>query len=112
VILRKDDAVYSGAGIFGGLLPAQQFFRLPVRAWRDGRPIANTAADAQREFIVFGPTCDSNDRLAFPYALPSQLQEGDWIEFQHVGAYSESVRCAFNGSSVDHIVTLGAHELD
>ncbi|MBB3641786.1 alanine racemase [Variovorax atrisoli] len=112
VILRKDDAVYCGAGIFGGLLPAQQFFRLPVRAWRDGRPIANTAADAQREFIVFGPTCDSNDRLAFPYALPSQLQEGDWIEFQHVGAYSESVRCAFNGFSVDHIVTLGAHELD
>ncbi|MBT2337100.1 alanine racemase [Variovorax paradoxus] len=110
VILRKDQALYCGAGIFGGLLPAQQFFQLPVRAWRDGEPI-DAAADGRREFVVFGPTCDSNDRLAFPYALPTQLQEGDWIEFQHVGAYSESVRCAFNGFSVDHLVTVGEHEL-
>ncbi|RTQ32914.1 type III PLP-dependent enzyme [Variovorax gossypii] len=110
VILRKDRALYCGAGIFGGLLPAQQFFQLPVRAWRGGEPIDDATAGGQREFVVFGPTCDSNDRLAFPYALPEHLREGDWIEFQHVGAYSESVRCAFNGFSVDHLVTLDAHE--
>jgi ornithine decarboxylase len=110
VILRKDQALYCGAGIFGGLLPAQQFFQLPVRAWRGGEPI-DAAADDRREFVVFGPTCDSNDRLAFQYALPAHLQEGDWIEFQHVGAYSESVRCGFNGFTVDHLVTVGEHEL-
>ena len=109
VILRKDQALYCGAGIFGGLLPAQQFFQLTVRAWRGGEPI-DAAAGGRREFVVFGPTCDSNDRLAFPYALPEHLREGDWIEFQHVGAYSESVRCAFNGFSVDHLVTLDGHD--
>lgn len=111
VILRKDQSIYCGAGIFGGLLPAQQYFQLPVRAWRDGEPMAGSAVVERRDFVVFGPTCDSNDRLAFPYALPSQLREGDWIEFQHVGAYSESVRCAFNGFSVDHLVTVGEHDL-
>jgi len=109
VVLRKGDAVYCGAGIFSGLLPAQQFFQLPVRCWRGG---VRWAPDAEaRDCVVFGPTCDSNDRLAFAYRLPAALQEGDWIEFRHVGAYSESVRCAFNGFSVDHLVTVSDREL-
>lgn len=108
VVLRKGEALYCGAGIFNGLLPAQQFLQLPVRAWRGATPLDGQPT---REFTVFGPTCDSNDRLAFAYALPARLQEGDWIEFKQVGAYSESVRCAFNGFSVDHIVTVEDHEL-
>jgi len=110
VILRKDRALYCGAGIFSGLLPAQQYFKLPVRTWRDGAHIVPTVDTG--EFVIFGPTCDSNDRLAFPYRLPDRVEEGDWIEFQAVGAYSESVRCGFNGFSVDHIVAVDRHELD
>jgi len=91
-------------------LPAQQYFKLPVRTWRDGAHIVPTVDTG--EFVIFGPTCDSNDRLAFPYRLPDRVEEGDWIEFQAVGAYSESVRCGFNGFSVDHIVAVDRHELD
>ena len=108
VVLRKDRALYCGAGIFGGLLPAQQFFQLPVRAWRGSDPMTGPTTD----FVIFGPTCDSNDKLAFPYALPDRLAEGDWIEFKNVGAYSENVRCAFNGFSVDHIVSVDFHDLN
>lgn len=109
IILRKDTALYCGTGIFGGLLPAQQYFKLPVRIWRDGAEVPMPAAPAAGEmpgFTIFGPTCDANDRLAFPYELPRDVREGDWIEFLHVGAYSESVRCAFNGFTVDHIITV------
>ncbi|WAC71680.1 alanine racemase [Roseateles sp. SL47] len=106
VLLRSDTAVYCGAGIFNGLLPAQQHLQLPVATWRGTRRLPMTAKDDLREFTVFGPTCDSMDRLAHPYALPDAIEEGDWIEFQAVGAYSESVRCTFNGFSVDHRVLL------
>jgi len=108
VILRKDTALHCGAGIFNGLLPAQQFLQLPVRAWRDGAVIGGEATEG---FTVYGPTCDSADRLAFPHPLPPQIQEGDWVEFQSVGAYSESVRCAFNGFSVDHRIQVSDEEL-
>jgi ornithine decarboxylase len=108
VILRKNEALYCGAGIYGGLLSAHQFLQLPARAWRNGRPLES---DDRADFIIFGPTCDSMDRLGFSYSLPGKLNEGDWLEFQHVGAYSETVRCAFNGFSVDHIVAVTEDEL-
>lgn len=108
IILRKDQALYCGAGIYNGLLSAQQFLKLPARAWREDRLIES---DGSSEFIIFGPTCDSIDRLAFPYSLPQQLQEGDWLEFQNVGAYSENVRCAFNGFSVEHLISVSDQEL-
>ncbi|WP_052435738.1 alanine racemase [Bradyrhizobium japonicum] len=106
VILRKGGALYCGAGIYSGLLPGRQHLLLPARAWREGRPIQT---EEWQDFIIFGPTCDSTDRLGFSYSLPRDLSEGDWIEFQNVGAYPETVR--FNGFSVDKIVTVGQDEL-
>ncbi|MCK1543845.1 alanine racemase [Bradyrhizobium sp. 179] len=106
VILRKDGALYCGAGIFSGLSPARQYFLLPARAWRGGRPIQT---EEWQDFIIFGPTCDGTDRLGFSYSLPRDLHEGDWIEFQNVGAYTQMAR--FNGFSVDKIVAVGQDEL-
>jgi ornithine decarboxylase len=108
VVLRRDNALYCGAGIYSGLLSAQQFLQFPARAWRGARLLDS---DSVSDFIIFGPTCDSIDRLAFPYALPEELQEGDWLEFEHVGAYSENVRCAFNGFSVEHLILVDDREL-
>lgn len=103
VLLRRGQDVFCGAGIFGGLLSAQQWLQFPVRTWRRGG-IYDTGGRAQ--FQVFGPTCDSMDRLAFPYALPEDLEEGDWLEFQSVGAYSVSLRAPFNGFYTDDIVNV------
>lgn len=106
VILRKGGALYCGAGIYSGLLSACQHLMLPTRAWRGGQPIQT---EERQSFIIFGPTCDDADRLGFSYSLPLDLSEGDWIEFQNVGAYSEIAR--FNGFSVDKIVTIAEDEL-
>lgn len=108
VTLRKGQALYCGAGIYNGLLSAHQYLQFPARAWRGGWPIRT---DERQDFIIFGPTCDSNDRLGFSYSLPRDLNDGDWIEFQHVGAYSETVRCSFNGFSVGEIVAVKEDEL-
>lgn len=104
VLLVRGQDVFCGAGIFGGLLAAQQWLQYPVRVWRRGAPYVN---DDAASFQLFGPTCDSMDRLAFPYELPSDLEEGDWIEFQSVGAYSVSLRAPFNGFFTEDIVHVG-----
>jgi ornithine decarboxylase len=108
VTLRKGEALYCGAGIYNGLLSAHQYLQLPVRTWRRGWPIES---EERQDFIIFGPTCDSMDRLGFSYSLPKNLDEGDWLEFQHAGAYSETVRCSFNGFSFDEIVAVTEDEL-
>ncbi len=47
--------------------------------------------------IVFGPTCDSVDRLPGDVALPSDLAEGDFVVWQGMGSYSTVTNSRFNG---------------
>ncbi len=57
------------------------------------------AAVARRRpaFVLFGPTCDSADRMKGPFWLPEDVREGDWIEIGQLGAYGACLRTAFNG---------------
>ena len=52
---------------------------------------------ALQGFALFGPTCDSADRMAGPFWLPEDVREGDWIEIGQLGAYGACLRTAFNG---------------
>ncbi len=47
--------------------------------------------------IVFGPTCDSVDRLPGEVMLPNDLAEGDFLLFYGMGAYSWVTNTRFNG---------------
>ena len=47
--------------------------------------------------IVFGPTCDSVDRLPGEVALPADLEEGDFVVWQGMGSYSTVTNTRFNG---------------
>jgi ornithine decarboxylase len=67
----------------------------------DGEPPHN-----YRDFKVAGPTCDSLDMLPFPFRLPDDVREGDWIEIGQVGAYGSSLRTHFNGFYPDTFVEL------
>jgi ornithine decarboxylase len=81
-------------GIYGSLSDAgAPGFRFPCRLLRaDGE-----GSDEMRPFSFFGPTCDSADRMAGPFLLPSDAREGDWIEIGQLGAYGTCLRTAFNG---------------
>jgi ornithine decarboxylase len=48
------------------------------------------------ECAIFGPTCDSSDRLSVSVLLPL-LNVGDYIYIHDVGAYSNSISTSFNG---------------
>jgi len=91
VQLRRGQALYVNDGIYGSLSDAGATgLRFPARLLR--------SSDRTLEgFELFGPTCDSADRMRGPFLLPDDVAEGDWIEIGQLGAYGTCLRTAFNG---------------
>ncbi|MBI1206704.1 MAG: type III PLP-dependent enzyme [Azospirillum sp.] len=95
VLGRRGDYLFVNDGVYGTLADAGALnFRYPCRLIRADRPPAST--DLQ-EFGLFGPTCDSADRMDGPFLLPADVAEGDWIAFTQIGAYGTVMRTGFNG---------------
>ncbi|HEY2621498.1 MAG TPA: type III PLP-dependent enzyme [Acetobacteraceae bacterium] len=92
---RRGDALYINDGVYGSLSDAGALgFRYPVRLIR---PDGAAPSDRSAAFSLFGPTCDSADRMRGPFLLPADVAEGDWIEIGQLGSYGACLRTAFNG---------------
>jgi len=95
VLSRKGESLFLNDGLYGGLSPE------PVAGYHyavtlitaDGRK----HSEQKQPFVLFGPTCDSHDRLPTPYRLPQNIAEGDWIALDNAGAYAGALRSRFNG---------------
>jgi len=97
---RREGSLYVNDGVYGSLSDAGALgWRYPVRLVRP------SDADA-RSFTLFGPTCDSLDRMDGGFLLPDDVAEGDWIEIGQLGAYGASLRTAFNGFDRGHLVEV------
>jgi len=98
---KKGGALYINDGVYGTLSDASATvgLRFPVRviAQNNARRQPCVRGGRLRAFEFFGPTCDSFDRMAGPFLLPSDIQVGDWIEIGQVGAYGRVLSTAFNG---------------
>jgi len=94
-IRSEDGAVFLNDGIYGLLA------EWPVMGSSDRvRVFASRGAarvGSARPRTVFGPTCDSLDRLPEPLSLPADLREGDYLVVAGVGAYSTALTTRFNG---------------
>jgi ornithine decarboxylase len=103
VQLRKDNRIYINDGIYGSLSEAAVGgVRYPIRLIDpDHRRSAQML-----DFTVNGPTCDSVDVLPNPFRLPDDVCEGDWIEVQKIGAYSNANRTQFNGFFPETLVAI------
>jgi len=104
VQLRKGHQLYINDGIYGSLSETVDAgIRFPARLIRlEGEePSRETAA-----FVLNGPTCDSLDVLPGTFELPSDTDEGDWIEIDQVGAYSNALSTHFNGFFPETFVTV------
>ena len=77
----------------------------PARALGRGR----TLRGAMRPFRLFGPTCDPMDQFRHRFALPGDIDEGDWIELGVLGAYSNALDTRFNGFGTDVAVAVRGH---
>jgi ornithine decarboxylase len=106
VVLRRGDRLYLNDGIYGSF-DEQRF----VSFDEDYPPTAlslsptgkiKTPSGEKRPFRVFGPTCDSADKLPRPLMLPDGIGNGDYILFDAMGAYTVSSRSSFNGYYPDN----------
>ena len=104
VLLRKRDRLYINDGMYGAFweLRFDGHKQYPVAAYRNAERLRGDDDD----YLVFGPTCDSTDRLPERVALPRDIAVGDHIVFDHTGAYSLSGRTDFNGFHSGAVVSI------
>lgn len=107
VQLRKGNDLYINDGIYGGLSEIHLAdIKPPVRAiGRSGNGPCDVAGEL-KPFRMFGPTCDSLDVFKVKFDLPSEIAEGDWVEFARMGAYSIGMQSGFNGFFTDTVVQV------
>lgn len=111
VLMRKDDRLYLNDGIYGIYGSLSETVLSKGDVWYPTkviRPDGNAPIGDDQAFTIFGPTCDSLDKLPTAVPLPSDIAEGDWIEIGTMGAYSNSSRTAFNGFFPDTLVEITA----
>ncbi|KAJ1834658.1 Ornithine decarboxylase [Coemansia sp. RSA 2711] len=77
--------------------------RVLMRGGRPAEQHACCADDALLESSVWGPTCDSIDCIVPAGALP-ELQIGDWLVFDCMGAYTICAASRFNGFKISDVV--------
>jgi ornithine decarboxylase len=93
--VRDGNHVFLNDGVYGSMteLPLigvidRISILTPGGLSRQGAPLAR---------ILFGPTCDSVDRLPGEVELPEDIAEGDYLLMQGMGAYSTVTNTRFNG---------------
>jgi ornithine decarboxylase len=93
--LRDGTHVFLNDGVYGSLT------ELPMIGVIDRIEVLSPSGEKRRgeavPRIIFGPTCDSVDRLPGETPLPSDLDEGDFVIWQGMGSYSTVTNTRFNG---------------
>lgn len=93
--LRDDTHVFLNDGVYGSLTELPLIGVIDRVAVLSPEGELRTGAPLPR--IVFGPTCDSVDRLPGEVPLPADIAEGDYVIVQGMGAYSTVTNTRFNG---------------
>jgi ornithine decarboxylase len=93
--VRDEAHVFLNDGVYGTLT------ELPLIGVIDRTTVLSPEGQVRRGAaqprIVFGPTCDSVDRLPGEVMLAGDIAEGDYVVFHGMGAYSTVTNTRFNG---------------
>ncbi|MDO6722757.1 type III PLP-dependent enzyme [Celeribacter halophilus] len=105
--IRDDAHVFLNDGIYGGLSELHLVGVIdriavfgPEGTKREGPTVLRT---------VFGPTCDSVDKLPSDLAFPETMEEEDHVIFYGLGAYSLATATQFNGFGQITVETVYRH---
>lgn len=93
--VRDDAHVFLNDGVYGALT------ELPLIGVIDRMTVVTPEGQVRNgptaPRIVFGPTCDSVDRLPGELPLAADIAEGDFVVVHGMGAYSTVTNTRFNG---------------
>ncbi|KAI2633921.1 ornithine decarboxylase [Xylaria nigripes] len=106
--------VYLNDGLYGNFSsimfdhqqPAAKILRTGMRTYYDnalGDAIPNGIC-AGTEYSIWGPTCDGIDRISESIRFAHELDVGDWLYFENMGAYTKCSATRFNGFNDAHDV--------
>ncbi|KAI0381901.1 pyridoxal-dependent decarboxylase [Hypomontagnella monticulosa] len=105
---------YVNDGLYGNFSSIMFDHQHPVaKVLRSGKrsfyntPLANgfpEGVDAGREYSIWGPTCDGIDRITESIRFIQELDVGDWLYFEDMGAYTKCSATKFNGFPDSHDV--------
>ncbi|MCB1548511.1 MAG: type III PLP-dependent enzyme [Hyphomicrobiaceae bacterium] len=101
---RRGNELFINDGAYGVLFDSAVFGVAPP-----ARQVGTeqTGGGKLEAFSLWGPTCDSFDRMKGPFLLPASIAEGDYIEFGNVGAYGRVLASRFNGfGNYEEVVLL------
>ncbi len=102
--VRDGDHVFLNDGVYGALAEAPLLGAPGRLELRDAQGVLRRGEARAR--VVFGPTCDSVDRLPGLIDLPGDIAEGDHLIFHSMGAYSTATNTRFNGFGDLRMVTV------
>ncbi len=102
--LRDGTHVFLNDGVYGSMNELAQIGVIDRIEAINADGVRRTGAMTPR--IVFGPTCDSVDRLPGDVMLPSDIEEEDYVIFNGMGAYSTVTNTRFNGFGELSLVTV------
>ena len=101
---KTGNILYLNDGIYGAMAEWRDIG--PIKRLEVIRPSGCTITSPCADFTVFGPTCDSLDRLPGSVPLPRTIQDGDYILISGMGAYSNATCTPFNGYGAVERVTI------
>ncbi|KAI1258800.1 ornithine decarboxylase [Xylariaceae sp. FL1019] len=106
--------LYVNDGLYGNFSSIMFDHQHPVaKVLRSGyltqydEPGANAVPEgtsAGTEYSIWGPTCDGIDRITESIRFDQELDVGDWLYFEEMGAYTKCSATKFNGFSDAHDV--------
>lgn len=106
-VFEKHKVIHIDDGVYGNLMAQIQDGRvwrfLTIRKYAPPMPLENGLPA-----IVWGPTCDSFDRLVTDasFRVSDQLQSGDYFMSECMGAYSIVTATGFNRTQPTNVVTF------
>jgi ornithine decarboxylase len=112
----KSYMVYLNDGLYGNFSSIMFDHQNPVaQVLRAGNYtyFDTFAAEESRdgiEYSIWGPTCDGIDRISDSIRFDHNLDVGDWLYFENMGAYTKCSATKFNGFNDAHEVIYVSSE--
>lgn len=91
---RRGNALYINDGTYGCLFEGAQIYGALVYP---ARRVNRQTSACMENFVLWGVSCDTIDYIPGPFTLPSDIEEGDYIEIGLTGAYGRVSASGFNG---------------
>nr|CAI5821699.1 unnamed protein product [Callosobruchus analis] len=66
-------------------------------------PVREAIGEPVYPSTVWGATCDGSDRVSPETILLPEMEIGEWLAFEEIGAYSLSIASDFNGFELPHV---------